>query len=73
MKKKQNRREFLQVFARGLVLTGIVAGSGYLIFRPEPDGVCNYDFLCKDCRKLSSCKLPEAERHKTNVKKQIEQ
>lgn len=40
----------------------MVLGSGYLIFREKPENAdtCNFDFACKNCKRLSACTLPEA-------------
>lgn len=69
MGKTQNRREFIQAFTRGLVLSGLIAGTGYLVLRPGSKDTCHYDFVCEKCKKLSSCKLPEAKRQKAKDKK----
>jgi hypothetical protein len=61
-----NRREFLKTSARTILLGGLVFGSGYLIFREKPGNAdaCNFDFACKNCKRLSSCNLPEAKTQK---------
>jgi len=44
--------------------------SGVLIFRKSPGGVeCDFEFVCKNCKNLSSCNLPEAKDYKENNKK----
>ena len=57
-----NRREFIKTSARTILLGGLVFGSGYLIFREKPKNAdtCNFDFACKNCKRLSACALPEA-------------
>lgn len=57
-----NRREFLKTSVRTILLGGLVLGSGYLIFREKPENAdtCNFDFACKNCKRLSACTLPEA-------------
>ncbi len=57
-----NRREFLKTSARTILLGGLVLGSGYLIFKEKPKNAeaCNFDFACKNCKRLSACNLPEA-------------
>ncbi len=60
------RRKFLKTIARGTILTGIVGLSGYLLFKDRDDNtqVCNYDFICKNCKNENTCSLPEAEEHR---------
>lgn len=56
-----NRRQFLSSIGRGAILTSLATLSGVLIYRKskitEP---CDFDFVCRDCRKLTACKQPEA-------------
>ena len=56
-----DRRQFLTSIGRGTILTGLTALSGILIYKKsgKPED-CNFDFVCKDCRKLKGCKQPEA-------------
>jgi hypothetical protein len=61
------RREFIKSIFRNIILTGILLFSGYLIFREKSENACEFDFICKNCKKLSSCDLPEAEQAKTNL------
>ncbi len=61
-----NRREFLKISARTILLGGLVFGSGYLMFKEKPINpeTCNFDFACKNCKRLTSCNLPEAKTQK---------
>ena len=59
-----NRREFIRKTARGLALSGIIAGGGYLLLKPQTGEACTLDFVCKDCKRLKACVLPEAETYK---------
>ena len=65
-----NRRQFISSIGRGAILTGLATLSGILIYRKskitEP---CDFDFVCRDCRKLNSCKQPEAVIFKRNKTK----
>ena len=65
-----NRRTFIATLIRGTILTGITAMSGYLLFRENSNETCDFDFICKNCRKLDNCKLPEATQYlKSNFSK----
>ena len=59
-----NRREFIRKTARGLALSGIIAGGAYLLLKPHTGEVCTLDFVCRDCKRLKACTLPEAETYK---------
>lgn len=54
------RRDFITKIFRIGTLAIVASVSGYLLLRKEPDYVCNFDFICKNCKKLKSCGLPEA-------------
>lgn len=61
----QDRRKFIKSVSQGVILSALVGMSGFLIFRKSPDGeTCNFDFICKNCKNLNSCKLPEAKEFK---------
>lgn len=62
------RRNFIKIAVRNSALAGIAIGSGYLIFKDQLEEACNFDFICKSCKELKKCKLPEAEEHKNNNK-----
>lgn len=62
------RRNFIKIAVRNSALAGIAIGSGYLIFKDQSEEACNFDFICKSCKELKKCKLPEAEEHKNNNK-----
>lgn len=59
-----DRRKFISTIVRGTILTGITAMSGYLLLRDGNSETCDFDFFCKNCRKLDNCKLPEASQFK---------
>lgn len=56
-----NRREFIRKAGRTFILGGIVAGSGYLLLKPQSGEQCDLDFICKNCKQNKTCTLPEAE------------
>lgn len=62
----QDRREFIIKLARGVTLATIIGVSGALILRKRDDEICNFDFVCSNCKKLKNCKLPEAKQFKHN-------
>jgi len=58
------RRDFIKTVVRNLILSGIVLMVGYFLFKEKGKETCNYDFLCKNCKKLNSCSLPESVKFK---------
>jgi len=61
-----DRRDFIKKISRNLVLGGVVATSSYLLLKPDTGEECNFDFICKNCRQLKQCSLPEADDFKKN-------
>ena len=61
-KLDMDRRGFIQKFGRGSMLMALAAMAGILVARKQvhPDQECSDDFLCRECRRLSNCQLPEA-------------
>jgi|FLOH01.1.fsa_nt_gi hypothetical protein len=69
----QTRRDFITKVFRVTTLAIVAGTSGYLLLRNESDEVCNFDFVCKNCKNLKKCKLPEAkEFNKKNRNLQID-
>lgn len=58
------RKDFIIKIFRMATFTVLAGTSGYLLLRQQSDEACNFDFVCKDCKKLKECKLPEATDHK---------
>lgn len=58
-----NRRFFIEKTGRTFLLVGLALVSGVLVARRQVsrDTSCSANFQCRNCRKLSSCSLPEAE------------
>ena len=56
-----NRREFIIKIFRTASLATLALGSGYLLFRQNTEDNCDFDFVCRNCKKIQSCHLPEAE------------
>jgi hypothetical protein len=60
-----DRRDFISRVLRNLILTGLLFISGFLLFRKESRESCDFDFVCKNCKKMPSCSLPEAKQAKS--------
>ena len=61
----QKRREFIKSLSRGLIFTGLISLSGYLILREKDiNAKCDFDFICQNCKKLKSCAIPEAQEYR---------
>jgi hypothetical protein len=58
------RRDFLKNIARGSILTGLGVITGVLLFRDRDAENCDQNFVCESCKRLKSCKLPEAAKYK---------
>lgn len=56
-----NRRDFIRKIFRTTSLLSLAAISGYLIFGRKTEEVCDYSFVCRNCRKQDNCSLPEAQ------------
>jgi len=65
-----DRRKFLTSIGRGTILTGLAALSGVLIYKNsgKPED-CTFDFVCRECKKLNSCRQPEAIIFKRKIEK----
>ncbi len=56
-----NRRDFLKKVLRQVTFGSMVLGSGFLLLKEKSDETCNLDFVCRNCKKLTTCGLPEAD------------
>lgn len=65
-----DRRAFIKKMGRNIVLGGLIAGGGYLLFKPNTGEICDFDFICRDCKNLNKCKLPEADQYKQDKNKE---
>ena len=61
----ETRRNFIKNTLRTAAFSILAGGSAYLLFREQSEEVCDFDFVCKNCKKLKECKLPEAKDVKT--------
>ncbi len=52
---------------RNLILVILTSVSGYLIFKEKTGELeaCDFDFICKNCKKKQNCSLPEAIEYKS--------
>jgi hypothetical protein len=55
------RREFIKTITQKLILSGILLLTGYLLLKKKSGSPCEFDFVCKKCKNLNSCTLPEAQ------------
>lgn len=57
-----NRRRFITGSIRFAAAGGLIGLSGFLLTREHPEGSkeCDFEFICKNCRKKQQCVLPEA-------------
>ncbi len=65
-----NRRSFIEKLFRNLILLIIASGSTYLVFKDGTNErqACDFDFICKNCKKNQNCTLPEAIENKKEKK-----
>jgi Fe2+ or Zn2+ uptake regulation protein len=56
-----NRREFITKIFRSATLLSLAAVSGYLIFGRNKEEECDFSFVCRNCKKIKNCSLPEAQ------------
>jgi hypothetical protein len=56
-----NRRTFLKKVLRNMTFGTIAVGSGYLLLKEETGETCTFDFVCRNCKKLTTCGLPQAD------------
>lgn len=59
----EDRREFLRGLGRVALLGGLIVGAGSLIRREETARrieTCASDGICRNCRNLRDCGLPQA-------------
>jgi len=56
-----NRRRFLNQIGRGTILSALAIFSGTMIYRNlNSDGEsCEFDFVCRNCKKVKGCRLPD--------------
>ena len=56
-----NRRDFIRKIFRTTSLLSLAALSGYLLFGRNTEEVCDFSFVCRNCKKQENCNLPEAQ------------
>ena len=65
-----DRRKFVGKLVRASILASLASMTAYLLFRDkkeEPES-CNYDFMCKSCKQITACELPQAKDYRTSRK-----
>ncbi|NPD45353.1 MULTISPECIES: hypothetical protein [unclassified Lentimicrobium] len=55
-----NRRDFIRKIFRTTSLLSLAVLSGYLLFGRKTEEVCDFSFVCRNCKKQDNCSLPEA-------------
>lgn len=68
-----DRKKFILIFTRTLILAAITAMTGLFIFKNnkgEGKLACNISPACKSCKQLSSCTKPEAIEYAQNSNNQ---
>jgi len=60
--KKTSRRELMQSWGRGALLTGLAAVSVFAVTSKNnsTEKSCANDFICRNCAALKKCRLPQA-------------
>lgn len=66
----QTRKEFILTISRAAAITLVASTTGYLLFREESKDKCDFDFVCKNCKKVKECNIDEGIDFK-NTKKLI--
>jgi len=64
-----NRRDFIKKTFRTVSFAVLAGGGGYLLLREQSDEVCDFKFVCKNCKKLKKCNLPEAKEYENKLKR----
>lgn len=62
-----DRRKFIKTVGQGVILTGVLGVSASLLLREESSEPCDFDFICRNCKRAKSCELPEAKTHRENA------
>lgn len=63
------RRNFIKKTLRTASFAVLAGGGGYLLLREQSDVVCDFEFVCKNCKKLKKCNLPEAKEFENKLKR----
>lgn len=63
------RRNFIKKTLRMASFAVLAGGGGYLFLREQSDEVCDFEFVCKNCKKLKKCNLPEAKEFENKLKR----
>lgn len=64
----EQRRTFLKKIGRVVILSGITGVTAHLLLKTEVENAkCDYDFICRNCRKNRTCKFPEAQAYQKEM------
>lgn len=68
-----DRRKFFRAVIQGSIFTSLTGVGAYLAMR-KPDGsakVCDFDFVCQNCRKNSYCQIDDASKYRMNKRAEL--
>ena len=66
---KMDRKDFFKTGGRLLLLGGLTATSGYLVFNKKVTGACSVSPTCQNCGKFTACELPQAKEERDGKEK----
>ncbi len=66
-----DRRNFIKSIFRNGILLGLIATVSFLVFKENNGEVCDFDFICRNCKKSKSCALPEAKDYRKKRNKKV--
>ncbi len=63
-----DRRKFVIKLVRASILASLTSITAYLIYRDRKEGPesCKFDFMCKSCKQITACELPQAKEYRTS-------
>jgi len=60
-----NRRDFIKAIIRYILLLTLILTSTFMLFKEDDGTECDFDFVCRACKKSKSCALPEAKKYRS--------
>ena len=60
----KTRRDFIKNILQSSIFLSLIGLGAFLSFREESDEICDFDFVCKNCKKKQGCNLPENTQNK---------
>ena len=63
-----DRRKFVGKLVRVSILASLTSMAAYLLYRDKKEGPesCKFDFICKSCKQITACELPQAKDYRTS-------